>query len=89
MHNQIYILSDGKLIKYKDLDEMIDDLDCKDDMVCDMDNKQCVESKEYTEVKINDKLIKVKGRDELIEMIKDKIEGFSRVEKEEEIPKEK
>ena len=71
--------------KYNDLDEMVDDLDCKDDMVCDVDNKQCVESKEYTEVKINNKLIKVKGRDELIEMIKDKIEGFSKVEKEEEI----
>ena len=75
--------------KYDSLDEMIDDLECKDDMVCDVDNKQCVESKEYTEVKINNKLIKVKGRDDLIEMIKDKIEGFSKIEEPKEEIKEK
>jgi hypothetical protein len=62
---------------YTSLDEMEDDLKCKDDMVCDVDNKKCIESEEYTEIMINNKKIKVSGKDEVIDMITAKIASLT------------
>ena len=56
---------------------MEDDLKCKDDMVCDVDNKKCIESEEYTEIMINNKKIKVSGKDEVIDMITAKIASLT------------
>ena len=62
---------------YTSLEEMEDDLKCKDDMVCDVDNKKCIESEEYTEIMINNKKIKVSGKDEVIDMITAKIASLT------------
>jgi hypothetical protein len=69
---------------YTSLEEMEDDLKCKDDMVCDVDNKKCIESEEYTEIMINNKKIKVSGKDEVIDMITAKIASLTLPDGEEE-----
>lgn len=62
--------------EYDSVEEISQDLECGGDKVCDLDSKICVDSNKFTEVKIGDKVIKVSGKEELIEKIKDRIEGL-------------
>ena len=64
--------------EYDSVEDISKDLECDGDKVCNLDSKLCVDSEEFTEVKIGDKVIKVSGKDELVEKIKDRIEGLIR-----------
>jgi hypothetical protein len=62
--------------EYDSVEEISQDLECGGDKVCDLNSKICVDSDRFTEVQIGGKVIKVSGKEELIEKIKDRIEGL-------------
>ena len=61
---------------------MINDLNCSDAKVCNLDTKSCEDSNSVdniTEIQIGDKFVKVSGKDEIIKYIKNKISELTNV----------
>jgi len=59
--------------EHTSLDDLSNDLEFPEGEVCDIDRKICKVTKDFTEIKIGDKTVKVSGKDEVIDKIKNRI----------------
>jgi hypothetical protein len=63
--------------EYTSLNDLNNDLVCPEGEVCDIDKQVCKITNNFSEIKIGDNVVKVSGKDEVINKIKDRIMELS------------
>ena len=65
--------------EHNDESSLAKDLECPDNMVCNLESGVCELTNDIKEIKIDGQTISVTGKDEMIKMIKQKIRDLSKV----------